>query len=254
MTNDNELGYLKPPIDKPFKKGQSGNPRGRPKGSKNARTIVNETLNRTVTIKENGRTRRVKFLEAFVHQLAAKALNGSTHDQSALFKLIHEYASEFLEESDLPRLITVKYVLPDGKTMDSYAENTPYSDTLDNDPKASPAKKQPVLAEMKITAGLIDWLRTGPRFDRNSVVKEASLADIGRDGSGTTIIESWRTAYLRPRPRCWRTPPRRRSAGSRLGFRNRNSSIRATSAGSSHSAFSPLTSSRPFSTAASPWN
>ena len=143
MTNDNEVGYRNPPKHTQFKKGQSGNPRGRPKGSRNVRTIINEMLNRTVTIKENGRARRVKFLEAFVHQLAVKALNGSTRDRIALFKLFHEYAPELLKESELPRLITVRYVLPDGKTVDSYAENNLHFDTPDNNRKASPAKKKP---------------------------------------------------------------------------------------------------------------
>jgi len=35
MSNDYEVGYKKPPKQGRFKKGQSGNPRGRPSGTKN---------------------------------------------------------------------------------------------------------------------------------------------------------------------------------------------------------------------------
>ena len=143
MSNDYEVGYAKPPKHTQFKKDQSGNPKGRPKGRKNIRTIVKDVLDRTVTITENGRTRRIKFLEAFVRQLAVKALSGSTRDQMMLLKMINDYAPELLKEAELPQLITVKYVLPDGKTMDSYSDIHLSYDTLDNDPKASPAQEQP---------------------------------------------------------------------------------------------------------------
>ncbi len=53
------------------------------------------------------------------------------------------YAPELLKEAELPQSITVKYVLPDGKTMDSYLDSNLSFDTLDNDPKASPAQEQP---------------------------------------------------------------------------------------------------------------
>ena len=143
MSNDYEVGYAKPPKHTQFKKDQSGNPKGRPKGRKNIRTIVKDVLDRTVTITENGRTRRVKFLEAFVRQLAVKALSGSTRDQIMLLKAINDYAPELLKGADLPQLITVEFVRPDGKTMDSYAESHLSFDTSDNDPKTSPAQEQP---------------------------------------------------------------------------------------------------------------
>ena len=63
MSEDDEVGYKKPPKKTRFKPGRSGNPKGRPKGCKNMRTIVKDILDRNVTIRENGRTRRVKFPE-----------------------------------------------------------------------------------------------------------------------------------------------------------------------------------------------
>lgn len=143
MSKDYQIGYSKPPKNNQFRKGQSGNSKGRPKGSKNVRTIAMEALNRTVMIKENGRTRPVKFIEAFVHQLAFKALNGTTRDQIALFKLICTSAPELFQEPERPHEITVRYVLPDGKTMEDYDKDYPDFDPQDSDPKASPARKQP---------------------------------------------------------------------------------------------------------------
>jgi hypothetical protein len=42
---DYEVGYGKPPRDTRFPKGQSGNPRGRPSGAKNLKTLLSEALN-----------------------------------------------------------------------------------------------------------------------------------------------------------------------------------------------------------------
>ncbi len=137
MSKDYEVGYAKPPRHARFKKGRSGNRKGRPKGSKNMRTIVKDILDRNVTITESGRKRNVRFLEAFVHQLAAKALNGSTRDQIALLKTMHDFAPDLLKEADLPELITVRYVLPDGKSVEDYEESHSPFDTSDNNPQAS---------------------------------------------------------------------------------------------------------------------
>jgi hypothetical protein len=45
---DYQVGYGKPPKDTRFKKGQSGNPRGRAPGAKNLKTLLIDTLNEPV--------------------------------------------------------------------------------------------------------------------------------------------------------------------------------------------------------------
>ncbi len=115
MSKHQKVGYGKPPKHTRFKKGQSGNPRGRPKGSKNLSTIMKDLLGRPVTIKQNGRERRVPFCEAFVHRLASRSLEGSPRDMIALMKAIHDYMPEVLAANQLPTSIEVVYVDSDGQ-------------------------------------------------------------------------------------------------------------------------------------------
>src|SRR5262249_18504939 len=56
-------GYGRPPEATKFKPGQSGNPRGRPKGSKNLATLTRKHLQTKVSVRENGRERRMSKLE-----------------------------------------------------------------------------------------------------------------------------------------------------------------------------------------------
>ena len=67
--SDYEVGYGKPPRHTRFKKGQSGNPRGRPCGSKNLKTLLSEALNEPVIVTENGRRRKITKREAIVREV-----------------------------------------------------------------------------------------------------------------------------------------------------------------------------------------
>src|SRR5438132_13328802 len=66
---DYEVGYAKPPRHTRFKKGQSGNPRGRPSGSKNLATVLSEALNELVIVAENGGRRKITKRQAIITQL-----------------------------------------------------------------------------------------------------------------------------------------------------------------------------------------
>ena len=73
----NKAGYGRPPRATQFQKGRSGNPRGRPRGS---HSIIpyNSVLGQMVTIREDGRERRVTAAEAFLLQLIQKGLAGDS--------------------------------------------------------------------------------------------------------------------------------------------------------------------------------
>ncbi|WP_369722061.1 DUF5681 domain-containing protein [Bradyrhizobium sp. LLZ17] len=57
--SDKGLGYGRPPQHSRFKPGQSGNPRGRPKGSLNFTTDLKNTLLAPVALNDGGKSRRV---------------------------------------------------------------------------------------------------------------------------------------------------------------------------------------------------
>ena len=76
-----EVGYGKPPCHTRFKKGQSGNPRGRPSGSKNLKALLNEALNEPVVVSEEGGRRKITKREAIVTQLVNRS---ATADLRAL--------------------------------------------------------------------------------------------------------------------------------------------------------------------------
>lgn len=90
------VGYGKPPKQSQFKPGQSGNPRGRPKGSKNFKTDLLEVLKMPVQIGENGRRRKISSQRAGLLRLREKALAG---DARALDRLL-EFARNYNDEDE----------------------------------------------------------------------------------------------------------------------------------------------------------
>ncbi|MCD2317269.1 DUF5681 domain-containing protein [Sphingomonas sp. IC-11] len=81
-----EVGYGKPPTQHRFKRGQSGNPRGRPKGARGFKTLVEEMLSELVTVNVAGRKRKVSVVVAALKRLAQKAVNDG--DPRALDRLL----------------------------------------------------------------------------------------------------------------------------------------------------------------------
>ena len=91
------VGYRNPPENTRFKKGQSGNPKGRPKGSLNMATVLAKTLREKVVINEHGQRRVVTKLEAAVKQLVNKSAAGdlaALRQLSALVQSAEEQAAQ----------------------------------------------------------------------------------------------------------------------------------------------------------------
>lgn len=82
---DYEVGYGRPPKRTQFKPGRSGNPKGRPKGTRNEATIWLSVFNKKVTIREGGKNRTVSLLEAMILKFAEDAVRGNT--KTAAFAL-----------------------------------------------------------------------------------------------------------------------------------------------------------------------
>jgi hypothetical protein len=106
--NSYNVGFGKPPKHSRFRKGVSGNLKGRPKGKRNIATVLTEILEEEIVIKEGGARKRVTKLEAALKQLANMAALGdlgAARQLIALVRSAEEHAVEpprkQLSEDDL---------------------------------------------------------------------------------------------------------------------------------------------------------
>ncbi len=90
-----EVGFKKPPKQTRFAKGQSGNPSGRPKGSKNLATILMTQAMQLVTVTERGQSRQVTKLEAVMTQLFNKAAVGDFASARLVMQVMPSMEAQF---------------------------------------------------------------------------------------------------------------------------------------------------------------
>ena len=88
--DDYQVGYGKPPRHTQFAKGQSGNPRGRPSGSKNLATLVSEALNEMVIVAEDGGRRKITKGRAIVTQIVNKSAKADWRAIKILLDIVRE--------------------------------------------------------------------------------------------------------------------------------------------------------------------
>lgn len=83
-----EVGYGKPPKSGQFQKGQSGNPKGRPSGTKNLATDLQEELSTKILVKEGNSERAISKQRALIKALSTKALKGDVRAINTLIRMI----------------------------------------------------------------------------------------------------------------------------------------------------------------------
>lgn len=87
MSENERVGYKRPPKSTQFRPGESGNPAGRPKKTKNLIATLGEELNCTVTLRENGQQTTVSKKEAVVRDLLRQAIGGNLRAHGIIFSL-----------------------------------------------------------------------------------------------------------------------------------------------------------------------
>ena len=82
------VGYGRPPREHQFKKGQSGNPKGRPQEAKGSKAILKKMLAQKVAVNQQGQQRMITMLEVSLQQLVNKSARGDHRSLLLLFELL----------------------------------------------------------------------------------------------------------------------------------------------------------------------
>ena len=129
-----EVGYGKPPKASQFKKGQSGNPSGRPRGAPSFGQSVAKAMRRRVSVRADGRLKKMSGMDAMAQNYTARAISG---DLKAARLVLQELAA-LPPEEQLPfqSEITVRFVRP-GEIRE-HSERTAEPSPIDT--RASPDK------------------------------------------------------------------------------------------------------------------
>jgi hypothetical protein len=104
-----DVGYRKPPKVNQFRKGQTGNPRGRTPGGENLASEFSQYVSRRVKINDGSKIRTVTIAQAVIE----KNINAAMRSQLAMgnvFRLAAE-AGEFVNKSD-PKQVGLPLIVP----------------------------------------------------------------------------------------------------------------------------------------------
>ncbi|MEN1704655.1 MAG: DUF5681 domain-containing protein [Planctomycetota bacterium] len=118
-----EVGYGKPPKNTRWKKGQSGNPKGRPKKTKEFQSLIERELDATVTISEGGKPVRLTLREL----IAKTVVRGAAKGDKQFFKVLQPKLEASVDEveftmEDDDRAILESFLHERSRELDDSAE------------------------------------------------------------------------------------------------------------------------------------
>lgn len=118
-NNDYAVGYGKPPKEKQFQKGRSGNPSGRPKGSKSYKNIpelIQKICHASVKVKdENGKYFYISKVEAVMTQLINSAAKGDPKAARTLFHILKAFPVLMQAPPPPIPIVNIRFVSPKHK-------------------------------------------------------------------------------------------------------------------------------------------
>jgi hypothetical protein len=85
-----EVGYKRPPAKNRFKKGRSGNGRGRPRGRQNVAKVASRLFDETIPIRIGDTKLRLPYMEALVQVTKVKAMQGDAKAQRNLTYMMEQ--------------------------------------------------------------------------------------------------------------------------------------------------------------------
>ena len=91
QASDYVVGYRRPPKASQFMAGKSGNPKGRPKGSRTVGAVLQDIIRQKIAVTENGKTRRIPALEVMLRRLANDAMRSDPRAIKLLLSLVDRY-------------------------------------------------------------------------------------------------------------------------------------------------------------------
>jgi uncharacterized protein DUF5681 len=88
IPDESGAGSRKPPRKGQFKLGASGNPGGRPKGSRTLRAELMKILKERIAVRESGKRKQITRQEAMLLTLLEKALRGDVRAASMIMNIV----------------------------------------------------------------------------------------------------------------------------------------------------------------------
>ena len=144
------IGYGRPPVHTRFKPGHRGRG-GRPKRQRNLRTVLEQTLDQRITIREGNRTRQVTKRDAIILKLVNDAVSGNAKALTNLIALMRsqDMMGQPQEEAELQPLTADDETiiadllrrLENREEPTQPAENTERSEIEEADPRGKESKE-----------------------------------------------------------------------------------------------------------------